>query len=113
MALFHYVVECEQPETMDYYDFWKLWQSEAEGALSAMEAGKIVASWKVASRNIVIGVIDAESHEELDQIFNSLAMYKKIPRNMKMEILPVIPYETWPRHLNEIVDSLEKEKVTK
>ncbi|MGG0309986.1 muconolactone Delta-isomerase family protein [Priestia megaterium] len=110
MALFHYVVKCEQPEAMDYLDFWRLWKSEAEGALAAMEAGKIVASWKVASRNIVIGVIDAESHEELDKIFNSLAMYKKMPRNMNMEILPVIPYETWPEHLSEIVNSLENEK---
>jgi muconolactone delta-isomerase len=110
MALFHYVVKVNQPETMDYLDFWKMWQEEAVGALEGLKSGKVVASWKVASRNIVIGIMDVESHEELDNLFNRLAMYKKMPRNMEMEILPVIPYETWPGHLDAIVDSLEKEK---
>ena len=110
MALFHYIVKVNQPESMDYLDFWKLWQEEAAGALEAMRAGKIVASWKVAGRNIVIGIMDVDSHEELDRIYNSLAMYQKMPRNMEMEILPVIPYETWPGHLDAIVESLENEK---
>jgi muconolactone D-isomerase len=43
-------------------------EEETKAALGAMEAGKIVALYKVSGQRRVIGVLDAESTDELDQI---------------------------------------------
>jgi muconolactone delta-isomerase len=46
----------------------ELWEEETKAALGAMEAGKIVALYKVSGQRRVIGVFDVESTDEMDQI---------------------------------------------
>ena len=47
---------------------WEVWEEETKAALRAMEAGKIVSLYKVSGQRRVIGVLDVESTDELDQI---------------------------------------------
>jgi hypothetical protein len=48
---------------------WDVWEKEAEAAIAAKSSGKIVNLWKVAGQRRVLAVVDAESHDEMDQIF--------------------------------------------
>jgi muconolactone D-isomerase len=56
------------PEGLTLDELWEVWEEETKAALGAMEAGKIVALYKVSGQRRVIGVLDAESTDELDQI---------------------------------------------
>lgn len=48
---------------------WELWEKEVDAAEGALSAGKIKNLYKVSGQRRVIGVIDADSHDELDKIF--------------------------------------------
>ncbi len=90
--LFLFKVRVE-PKDMSLDDLWDIWEKEAETALSAKKAGKIVALYKVSGQRRVIGVLDVESHDELDQILMSaLPMAHHLEFE---EILPVRPYENF------------------
>lgn len=49
-------------------ELWDLWEKEVEAAEGALNAGKIKNLYKVSGQRRVMGVIDADSHDELDQI---------------------------------------------
>src|SRR5438132_1505066 len=49
-------------------ELWTLWEKEVEAAEGALASGKIKNLYKVSGQRRVIGVIDADSHDELDQI---------------------------------------------
>lgn len=49
-------------------DLWNIWEKEADVALGAMAAGKLVAAYKVAGQRRVVGIFNVESPDELDQI---------------------------------------------
>lgn len=50
-------------------ELWDLWEKEVEAAEGALHAGKIKNLYKVSGQRRVLGVIDADSHDELDRIF--------------------------------------------
>ena len=56
------------PKGLTLDELWEDWEEETKAALGAMDAGKIVALYKVSGQRRVIGVFDAESTDELDQI---------------------------------------------
>ena len=49
-------------------ELWDLWEKEVEAAEGALSAGKIKNLYKVTGQRRVLGIIDAESHDELDKI---------------------------------------------
>ena len=49
-------------------ELWDLWEKEAESALAAKEAGKIVALYKVVGQRRVVMIVNVESHDELDRL---------------------------------------------
>jgi muconolactone delta-isomerase len=80
-----------EPKNLALEDLWNIWEKEAEAALGAKVAGKIVALYKVSGQRRVIGIVDVGSHDELDQIFMAgLPMAHHLELE---EILPVRPYE--------------------
>ncbi len=80
-----------EPKDWSFDEMWDRWEKQAEAALAAKASGKMVALYKVAGQRRVIGIIDAVSHDELDQIFMA-AM--PIAHNLEFEeILPVREYE--------------------
>jgi muconolactone D-isomerase len=79
------------PKGMSLEELWDIWEKEAEAAMGAKEAGKVVALYKVSGQRRVIGILDVESHDELDQILMAalpMAHYLEFE-----EILPVRAYE--------------------
>lgn len=70
---------------------WNLWEKEAEGAKGAMAAGKVVALYKVAGQRRVIGILNMDSHDEMDRVLMAgLPMAHHLEFE---EILPVREYE--------------------
>jgi muconolactone D-isomerase len=74
-------------------ELWAIWEKEADAALAAKKAGKIVALYKVTGQRRILGIFDAESHDELDRILMSalpMAHYLEFK-----EILPLRDYESF------------------
>lgn len=74
-------------------ELWAIWEKEADAAMAAKKAGKIVALYKVSGQRRVVGLLDVTSHDELDRIVMSalpMAHYLEFK-----EILPVREYENF------------------
>jgi muconolactone delta-isomerase len=80
-----------EPKEWSFDEMWDRWEKQADAAMAAIASGKMVALYKVAGQRRVIGVINAESHDELDQIF--MAGFP-LAHNLEFEeIWPVREYE--------------------
>jgi muconolactone delta-isomerase len=53
---------------VSFDELWDEWEKEVDAAQGALEAGKIKHLFKVSGQRRVVGVLDVESHEELDRI---------------------------------------------
>jgi muconolactone delta-isomerase len=85
------------PKGLSLDELWEVWEEETKAALGAMEAGKIVALYKVSGQRRVIGVLDAESTDELDQIIMAgLPMAEYLTFE---QILPVREYASFAEDL--------------
>jgi muconolactone D-isomerase len=92
IMLYFFKVRVE-PKEWSFDEMWNRWEKQAEAALATKASGKMVALYKVAGQRLVIGVIDAVSHDELDQIFMAAL---PIAHNLEFEeILPVREYESF------------------
>jgi len=49
-------------------ELWDLWEKEADAAAGAKEAGLLVSVYKVVGQRRVVAIMNAESHDQLDQI---------------------------------------------
>jgi muconolactone D-isomerase len=82
-----------EPKDWSFDEMWNRWEKQAEAALANKASGKIVALYKVAGQRRVIGIIDAVSHDEFDQIFMA---GMPIAHNLELEeILPIREYESF------------------
>ena len=82
-----------EPKDLSQDQLWDAWAAEAEGALKAKAAGKIVGLYKVAGQRRVLAIMNVESHDELDQIFMAglpMAHYLELE-----EIVAVREYEAF------------------
>ena len=71
-------------------ELWEVWEEETNAALGALEAGKLVALYKVSGQRRVLAVFDVESTDELDQIIMAglpMAHYLEFE-----QVLPVREY---------------------
>lgn len=78
-------------------ELWDIWEKEADAALGAVEAGKVVSLYKVSGQRRVLGILDVESHDELDQIIMAglpMSHYLTIA-----EILPIREYSAFAEDL--------------
>ncbi|MGY1639251.1 muconolactone Delta-isomerase family protein [Geodermatophilus sp. SYSU D00742] len=75
---------------LDEDDFWDEWERETQAAKAAMAGGVIKSLYKVAGQRRVIGIVDVESHDQLDQIvMGALPMSHHLTLE---EVLPVREY---------------------
>ena len=78
------------PKELSLEQLWDIWEKETEAAQAGLSAGKILSLYKVAGQRFVLGVVDVESHEELDRIImGALPMTHYLEFE---EILPVREY---------------------
>jgi len=78
-------------------ELWDVWEEETKVALEAMQAGKIVALYKVSGQRRVIGVLDVESHDELDQI-----LMAGLPMAHYLEFEQVLPVREYAAFAEDI-----------
>jgi muconolactone delta-isomerase len=92
IMLYFFKVRVE-PKDWSFDEMWNQWEKETEAALASKAAGKIVTLYKVAGQRRVLAIIDAASHDELDQI---LMAALPIAHNLEFEeILPIREYENF------------------
>lgn len=87
--LFHVSLRVDHTR-LDPDEFWDTWEREADAALAAIEGGVIKNLYKVAGQRRVLGVVEVESHDQLDQIvMGALPMSHHLTLE---EVLPVREY---------------------
>ena len=87
------------PKEWSLDELWEEWEKEAEAALEAVEAGKIVAIYKVSGQRRVLAVLNVESTDELDQI---IMAGLPIAHNLEIaEILPVREYAAFAEDVRQ------------
>jgi muconolactone D-isomerase len=87
------------PEGLTLDELWEVWEEETKTALGAMEVGKIVSLYKVSGQRRVIGILDIESTDELDQIIMS-----GLPRAEYLafeQVLPVREYASFAEDIRQ------------
>ncbi|BBL79784.1 hypothetical protein RxyAA322_16380 [Rubrobacter xylanophilus] len=68
------------PKDLSPEELWNVWEEETRAALGDMEAGKVVALYKVSGQHRVLAVLDVDSHDELDRILMAgLPMAEVLP----------------------------------
>jgi muconolactone D-isomerase len=55
-------------ETMSFDQLWDAWEEETNAAKGGMDAGLIKVAYKVVGQRRVVGIINIDSHDELDRI---------------------------------------------
>jgi len=77
-------------------ELWEHWRTETEAARKATEAGKLIAAYKVSGMRRVLGILEVDSHDELDRILSTLPMARYIEFE---EILPIRPFDNFAKDL--------------
>jgi muconolactone delta-isomerase len=65
--LFFFSVRVDH-SAVSFDELWDEWEKEVDAAQGALKAGKIKDLYKVSGQRRVVGILDVESHEELDRI---------------------------------------------
>jgi muconolactone D-isomerase len=86
-----------EPKELSLDDFWNAWEKEAEAALGAVAAGKAVALYKVCGQRRVVGILDVESHDELDRIIMA-----GLPMAHHLEIEEILPVREYERFAGDV-----------
>ena len=78
-------------------ELWDLWEKEAEAALHAKAAGKIMALYKVVGQRRIVMIVNMEPHE-VDQVALGDMPMRHI---MELEeILPLRDYEDFAKDVH-------------
>ena len=85
------------PKDWSFDEMWDEWEKETEAALGAVEAGKVVAIYKVAGQRRVLAIADVESPDELDQIIMG-----QLPIAHNLEIVEVVPVREYAAFAEDV-----------
>ncbi|ACP39168.1 muconolactone Delta-isomerase [Saccharolobus islandicus] len=85
----------KQPTNITQKQLMEIWKREAEAAMPAVKAGKIKGLYKVTGRREVVAIIDVNSHEELDEILETLPIVKELGHSLTIEVTGIHPYENF------------------
>jgi muconolactone delta-isomerase len=99
--LFFLRVDVRQPEGMPLKQFYEIWSREAEAALAAVKAGKVKALYKVSGRRVVLAILEADDHDQLDRMLASLPIVRELGGSVALELLPIRAYESFAEDLHK------------
>lgn len=85
------------PKEMSLDELWDAWEEEANAALQAKEAGKVVELYKVSGQRRVLGILDIDSHDELDQIIMA-----GLPMAHNLEIAEILPVREYAAFAEDV-----------
>ncbi|MEJ2776314.1 muconolactone Delta-isomerase family protein [Sulfolobaceae archaeon RB850M] len=92
----------KQPEKLSQKELMEIWKREAEAALSAVKAGKIKGLYKVSGRREVVAIVDVNSHEELDEILETLPIMRELGHLVTVDVHAIHPYENFYELMKKI-----------
>ena len=101
--LFHLDFHVEYSADMTQNDLFTIWADEATEVLQAKEAGVVVDLWKAVGERRVIGIVNVESMEMLDQITFDLPIMQRNGQNVTIDVTALRTYEGFAADVKERV----------
>ncbi|MBI2936242.1 MAG: MIase like protein [Chloroflexi bacterium] len=95
--------EIHQPEGMSAGELRRYWDQEAQTALKLRNPGPVKGLWKVSGQRVVLAVLDLPDNDVLDQALASLPIMESMGGSVKVEALPIRPYENFAADLRKAV----------
>lgn len=79
-------------------ELWDLWTKEAQAA-GAVPEGLIVGMWKVVAQRRIIGIMNAESHAQLDRMIMA-----GLPMSHYLEIKEITPVRDYADFAKDVIN---------
>lgn len=96
-----------RPEGISNTEWYTVRHAESVATREAMKAGVFKGCYKVAGKDEVIGLIEVESFDQMDQAIYSLPVWLQgLEGNVELTWTPLRPYENWGEQLDGIVAGL-------
>jgi muconolactone delta-isomerase len=86
------------PKNLSLDALWDLWAKEAQAA-GAVPEGLVVGMWKVVGQRRVIGVMDAESHAQIDRMIMA-----GLPMSHHLEINEITPIRDYADFAKDVIN---------
>jgi muconolactone D-isomerase len=83
----------EYPDNMTQQQLFTLWAREADAALGAKKAGVVVDLWKCVGERRVVGVVNVDGPDTLDQILMDLPIMKEHGQHVHVYVTALRRYE--------------------
>jgi hypothetical protein len=105
LYLFH--ARLEKPAEMTRQDFYKLWLSEVEAAIQLAGPDKGKGAFKFSGFDEFVAIFDFASHEEIDQFFQALPIFKQNHQDIikDVQLRPVRELGSWLEHLRVLASA--------
>ncbi len=102
--LFMVHAKLAKPESMSNKEFYGVWEKEAEAAVTALKEGGFKALYKVPGTPEVVGIVDVDTADAIDQAIHSLPIWKLGYSHIvtEMKWTPLRPYENWAEDLKTL-----------
>ena len=99
--LYHVDFRVEYSASMSQKDLFAIWSREAEAALGAIKAGAVVGLWKCVGERRVIGVVNVDGPDTLDQILFDLPIMKEMGQHVQVKVTALRRYEDFAADVNK------------
>ena len=86
------------PKDLTLDELWDLWAKEAQAASGGPE-GFMVGLWKVVAQRRVIGVMNAESHAQIDRMIMA-----GLPMSHHLEINEITPVRDYADFAKDVIN---------
>jgi muconolactone delta-isomerase len=101
--LFMLHVKLAKPSNMSNQEFYGAWEKEAAAVIAGMNTGTIKAAYKVAGQQEAIAILDVDTADDLDQIYNlPIAQLGYSHMVIDMSWTPLRLYENWVEDLKKL-----------
>jgi muconolactone delta-isomerase len=104
--LFFLRLEVHQPKDLSLKQLYEVWSREAEAALAGVKAGKVKALYKVSGRRMVLAVLEADDHDQLDRMLAGMPLVRELGGSVELEVLPIRPYENFAEEMKKALSKM-------
>jgi muconolactone delta-isomerase len=86
------------PKDLTLDELWDLWAEEAQSA-GALPEGFMVSGYKVVGQRRVVGILNAESHDQIDRIFMA-----GLPMSHHFKINEIVPVREYADFAKDVIN---------
>ena len=102
--LYHVDFLVDYPVSMSQRELFSIWAREAEAAIGAKKAGAVVDLWKCVGSRRVIGIVNVDGPDTLDQILLDLPIMKELGQHVRVDVTPLRRYEDFAADIKKRLD---------